>query len=77
MPSIAGSTGRGAACGGPARRSPGLRCSGRCLCRDGVVQMQADAELAAATMSVGSFWQTAATLYLGMAHLMAADPGQG
>jgi LuxR family maltose regulon positive regulatory protein len=44
------------------------------LCRDGVAQMQADAELAAATMDAGSFWQTAATLYLRMAHLMAADP---
>ena len=43
------------------------------LCRDGVAQMQADTELAAATMAVGSFWRTAATLYLGMAHLMAGD----
>jgi LuxR family maltose regulon positive regulatory protein len=44
------------------------------LCRDGVAQMRADAELAAATMAAGSFWRTAATLYLGMAHLMAGDP---
>lgn len=44
------------------------------LCRDGVAQMQADAELAAATMAAGSFWRTAATVYLGIAHLMADDP---
>jgi LuxR family transcriptional regulator, maltose regulon positive regulatory protein len=44
------------------------------LCRDGAAQMRADAELAAATMAGGSFWRTAAILYLGMAHLMAGDP---
>ena len=44
------------------------------LCRAGVEQMQADAELAARTMAVGSFWRTAATLFLGLAHLMAGDP---
>ena len=44
------------------------------LCRDGPAQMRADAELAAATMAGGSFWRTAAILYLGMAHLMAGDP---
>jgi LuxR family maltose regulon positive regulatory protein len=46
------------------------------LCRDGVAQMQADAELATATMAAGSFWRTAATVYLGMAHLMAEDSDQ-
>jgi LuxR family maltose regulon positive regulatory protein len=44
------------------------------LCRGGVEQMRADAELAARTMAVGSFWRTAAILYLAMAHLMAGDP---
>ena len=43
------------------------------LCRDGVEQMRADAELAASTMAAGSFWRTAATLYLALAHLMADD----
>jgi LuxR family maltose regulon positive regulatory protein len=43
------------------------------LCRDGAAQMQADAELATATMAAGSFWRTSATVYLGMAHLMADD----
>jgi hypothetical protein len=43
------------------------------LCRDGAAQMQADAELATATMAAGSFWRTAATVYLGLAHLMADD----
>ena len=46
------------------------------LCRDGVDQMRADAELAASTMAAGSFWRTSATLYLGVAHLMAGDPGR-
>jgi LuxR family maltose regulon positive regulatory protein len=44
------------------------------LCRRGVEQMRADAELAARTMAAGSFWRTAATLYLGEAHLMVGDP---
>ncbi len=44
------------------------------LCRDGVDQMRADAELAADTMAAGSFWRTASILYLGLAHLMAGDP---
>jgi LuxR family transcriptional regulator, maltose regulon positive regulatory protein len=43
------------------------------LCRDGVEQMRADAELAGATMPSGSFLQTAAVLYLAAAHLMAGD----
>jgi LuxR family maltose regulon positive regulatory protein len=41
------------------------------LCRDGPSQMLADAELAARTMAAGSFFQAAATLCLGVAHLMA------
>ena len=46
------------------------------LCRDGVDQMRADAELAAKTMANGSFWRAASLLFLGMAHLMAGDPEQ-
>ena len=46
------------------------------LCRDGVEQMRADAELAARTMAAGSFWRTSATLYLAIAHLMGGDPGR-
>ena len=44
------------------------------LCRDGADQMLADAELAAMTMT--GFWRPAALLFVGMAHLMAGDPGQ-
>ena len=44
------------------------------LCRDGVDQMRADAELAAKTMAAGSFWRAASLLFLGLAHLMAGDP---
>ena len=46
------------------------------LCRDGVEQMRADAELAARTMAAGSFWRTSATLYLAIAHLMGGDPAR-
>src|SRR5271165_3310649 len=46
------------------------------LCRGGVGQMRADAELAARTMAAGSFWRTAAIVYLGEAHLMAGDSGR-
>jgi LuxR family maltose regulon positive regulatory protein len=46
------------------------------LCRDGVDQMRADAELAAKTMPAGSFWRASSLLFLGMAHLMAGDPDQ-
>ena len=43
------------------------------LCRDGVEQMRADAELAATTMAPGSFLRTASLTYLAEAHLMAGD----
>ena len=43
------------------------------LCRDGVEQMQADAELAANTMAPGSFWRITAMMYRAAAHLMAGD----
>jgi len=44
------------------------------LCRGGVEQMRADAELAARTMAAGSFWRPAAIVYLAEAHLMAGHP---
>ena len=44
------------------------------LCRDGVDQMRADAQLGAETMAAGSFWRTASILQLATAHLMAGDP---
>ena len=44
------------------------------LCRDGVEQMQADAELATTTMAPGSFWRITAMMYRAAAHLMADDP---
>jgi LuxR family maltose regulon positive regulatory protein len=43
------------------------------LCRDGVEQLRADAELAATTMPPGSFLRTASLTYLAAAHLMAGD----
>jgi LuxR family maltose regulon positive regulatory protein len=46
------------------------------LCRDGVEQMRADAELAAKTTAAGSFWRAGSLLLLGMALLMAGDPDQ-
>jgi LuxR family transcriptional regulator, maltose regulon positive regulatory protein len=46
------------------------------LCRDGVDQMRADAELAAKSMAPGSFWRASSLLFLGVAHLMAGDPDQ-
>ncbi len=53
---------------------PWLALTRALVCRDGAEQMRADAERAARTMAAGSFWRTAATLYQGMAHLMAGDP---
>jgi LuxR family transcriptional regulator, maltose regulon positive regulatory protein len=46
------------------------------LCRDGVDQMRANAELAAKTVPVTSFWRTASILFLGLAHLMGGEPDQ-
>ena len=43
------------------------------LCRGGVEQMRADAEVAATTMAPGSFLRTASLTYLATAHLMAGD----
>ena len=43
------------------------------LCRDGVDQMRADAELAGKTPA-GGCWRAAAPLFLGLAYLMADDP---
>ena len=46
------------------------------LCREGVEQMQADAEFAATAMGGGSFWSATPIVLLGMAHLMAGDPAR-
>jgi LuxR family maltose regulon positive regulatory protein len=43
------------------------------LCRDGMEQMRADAELALARLPVGSIWRPTAHLLLGMSHLLAGD----
>jgi LuxR family maltose regulon positive regulatory protein len=59
---------------GSASIEPWLALLRALLCRGGVEQMRADAELAARTMAAGSFWRTAAIVYLGAAHLMAGDP---
>ena len=61
---------------GSASIEPWLALMRALLCRDGAEQMRADAELAAGTMAAGSFWRTAATLFLGIAHLMAGDTGR-
>ncbi len=61
---------------GSASIEPWLALMEALLCRDGAEQMRADAELAARTMAAGSFWRTAATLFLGIAHLMAGDTGR-
>jgi LuxR family transcriptional regulator, maltose regulon positive regulatory protein len=45
------------------------------LCRHGVKQMQADAELALALIPVGSLWRAPAQLLLGISHLLAGDHG--
>jgi LuxR family transcriptional regulator, maltose regulon positive regulatory protein len=46
------------------------------LCRDGVDQMRADAELAVKTTAAGSFWRASSLLFLGTAYLMAGEPDQ-
>jgi LuxR family maltose regulon positive regulatory protein len=61
---------------GSASIGPWLALMRALMCRDGAEQMLADAELAAGTMAAGSFWRNSATLYLGMAHLMAGDTGR-
>jgi LuxR family transcriptional regulator, maltose regulon positive regulatory protein len=45
------------------------------LCRRGVRQMQADAELALTLIPVGSLWRAPAQLLLGIAHLLTGDLG--
>jgi LuxR family transcriptional regulator, maltose regulon positive regulatory protein len=61
---------------GSASIEPWLALMRALVCRDGAEQMRADAELAAGTIAAGSFWRNSATLYLGMAHLMAGDTGR-
>jgi LuxR family maltose regulon positive regulatory protein len=43
------------------------------LCREGVEQMRADAELAARAMPPGSFWRITSIMYRAAAHLMTGD----
>jgi LuxR family maltose regulon positive regulatory protein len=43
------------------------------LCRHGVAQMRADAELALTLIPVGSLWRAPAQLLLGISHLLAGD----
>jgi LuxR family maltose regulon positive regulatory protein len=45
------------------------------LCRHGVGQMRADAELALTLIPVGSLWRAPAQLLLGIAHLLDGDLG--
>ena len=45
------------------------------LCRHGVTQMRADAELALTLIPVGSLWRAPAQLLLGISHLLADDLG--
>jgi LuxR family transcriptional regulator, maltose regulon positive regulatory protein len=45
------------------------------LCRHGVRQMRADAELALQLIPVGSLWRAPAQLLLGISHLLAGDLG--
>jgi LuxR family maltose regulon positive regulatory protein len=45
------------------------------LCRHGVRQMRADAELALTLIPVGSLWRAPAELLLGISHLLAGDLG--
>jgi LuxR family transcriptional regulator, maltose regulon positive regulatory protein len=45
------------------------------LCRHGVRQMRADAELALTLIPVGSLWRAPAQLLLGISHLLAGDLG--
>jgi LuxR family transcriptional regulator, maltose regulon positive regulatory protein len=45
------------------------------LCRHGVRQMRADAELALTLIPVSSLWRAPATLLLGISHLLAGDLG--
>jgi LuxR family transcriptional regulator, maltose regulon positive regulatory protein len=61
---------------GSSSTEPSLALLRALLCRNGVDQMRADAELAAKTMPNGSFWRAASLLFLGVAQLMAGDPDQ-
>jgi LuxR family transcriptional regulator, maltose regulon positive regulatory protein len=45
------------------------------LCRHGVAQMRADAELGLRLIPVGSLWRAPAQLLLGISHLLAGDLG--
>jgi LuxR family maltose regulon positive regulatory protein len=45
------------------------------LCRHGIAQMRADAELALTLIPAGSLWRAPAQLLLGISHLLAGDHG--
>jgi LuxR family maltose regulon positive regulatory protein len=45
------------------------------LCRHGIRQMRADAELALTLIPLGSLWRAPATLLVGISHLLAGDHG--
>jgi LuxR family transcriptional regulator, maltose regulon positive regulatory protein len=45
------------------------------LCRHGITQMRADAELALTLIPVDSLWRAPAQLLAGISHLLAGDPG--
>jgi LuxR family transcriptional regulator, maltose regulon positive regulatory protein len=51
----------------------GLALLNAVLCRDGMEQMRADAELALARLPVGSIWRPTAHLLLGISYLLAGD----
>ena len=76
----AGLAERGAAAASPPDRSPPagplLALLRALLCRDGIGQMRADAQIAAATMPATSIWRAAPILLLGLAHLMAGEEDQ-
>jgi LuxR family maltose regulon positive regulatory protein len=61
------------ASGGASLDGWGLALLKAVLCRDGMEQMRADAELALARLPVGSIWRPTAHLLLGMSHLLAGD----
>ncbi len=58
---------------GSASIKPWLALLRALLCRNGVEQMLADAELAATAMAPGSFWRITAMMYRAAAYLMARD----
>jgi LuxR family transcriptional regulator, maltose regulon positive regulatory protein len=60
--------------GGASLDGWGLALLNAVLCRDGMEQMRADAELALARLPVGSIWRPTAHLLVGISHLLAGEP---